>query len=251
MDSSNGERHGLDRERAPYWLAAHVFVCCINDQVVLLDLKRDKYLALGSTHAELQGMVVGWPSGSSSDSTNNKRTPNKKLAEVLREKGLLTADQNTGKAATPVQTVNPSESLAHCFFTDRPPINSLHFLIFLWASVSAAFGLRLRPIEKVVARMRDAPSSHISTETEARIARLRELVGVYEGLRPLGFAGRDSCLYDSLTLMKFLARYGLRPRWIFGVRTAPFGAHCWLQHEEIILNDTPDRTSVFTPIMIV
>jgi hypothetical protein len=59
------------------------------------------------------------------------------------------------------------------------------------------------------------------------------------------------CLYRSFFLLAFLRRRGLDARWVFGVRTWPFEAHCWLQAGEVVLDDTLDHVRPFTPIFAV
>jgi hypothetical protein len=50
-------------------------------------------------------------------------------------------------------------------------------------------------------------------------------------------------------LLRLLHAKGLDAHWVFGVRTWPFQAHCWLQCEDLVLDDQPDRVRAFTPIM--
>ncbi|WP_029911569.1 lasso peptide biosynthesis B2 protein [Caulobacter sp. UNC358MFTsu5.1] len=59
------------------------------------------------------------------------------------------------------------------------------------------------------------------------------------------------CLYRSFLLLAFLRRRGLDARWVFGVRTWPFEAHCWLQADDVVLDDTLDHVRPFTPIFAV
>jgi hypothetical protein len=35
------------------------------------------------------------------------------------------------------------------------------------------------------------------------------------------------------------------------VQTRPFAAHCWVQHGDIVCNDTVEHVSGYTPIMVV
>jgi hypothetical protein len=36
---------------------------------------------------------------------------------------------------------------------------------------------------------------------------------------------------------------------VFGVRTWPFHAHCWLQVEDVVLDDHHERIGAYTPLM--
>ncbi len=70
-------------------------------------------------------------------------------------------------------------------------------------------------------------------------------------MRVFLFTSKSECLFDSLTLLNFLARYGIFPDWVFGVQARPFAAHCWVQLDEIVFNDTVEHVGGYTPIMTV
>lgn len=58
------------------------------------------------------------------------------------------------------------------------------------------------------------------------------------------------CLLRAFILLRLLRRQGLDANWVFGVQTWPFHAHCWLQVEDLVLDDPAERTWGYTPIMI-
>ena len=57
------------------------------------------------------------------------------------------------------------------------------------------------------------------------------------------------CLLRSFMLLRHLRRAGYDAAWIFAVRTWPFGAHCWLQVEDLVLDDEPERLRPFHTIL--
>lgn len=59
------------------------------------------------------------------------------------------------------------------------------------------------------------------------------------------------CLIDSVALMRILLARGIAVDLIFGVRTGPFAAHCWLQTRHHILTCAHDEARNFTPILII
>lgn len=63
--------------------------------------------------------------------------------------------------------------------------------------------------------------------------------------------GQGECLYRACLLRSYLAGRGLGSSWVFGVRTWPFAAHCWLQCGDLVLDDDPDRVALYTPILVV
>lgn len=77
-----------------------------------------------------------------------------------------------------------------------------------------------------------------------------EVVRDFLRLRP--FYPRDyQCLFDALALRRYLARRGYSASWVFGVRGAPFAAHCWLEFDGAVLNDEPELVHAYRPIMVV
>lgn len=58
------------------------------------------------------------------------------------------------------------------------------------------------------------------------------------------------CLLRSFLLLRLLRRQGHDAMWVFGVTTWPFAAHCWLQVEDLVLDDELDRVATYTPIMV-
>ena len=60
-----------------------------------------------------------------------------------------------------------------------------------------------------------------------------------------------SCLLDSLALTRYLARRGMAGNIVFGVTDFPFAAHCWVQVDDLVLNDTVGNTMAYMPIRVV
>lgn len=59
------------------------------------------------------------------------------------------------------------------------------------------------------------------------------------------------CLQRAFLLHHHLHRRGHACRWVFGVRTWPFLAHCWLQIDDLVVGDSLSRVGGFTPILAV
>jgi len=57
------------------------------------------------------------------------------------------------------------------------------------------------------------------------------------------------CLQRAFQLRYYLAGRGVATDWVFGVRTWPFAAHCWLQIDDLVVGDRLERVLRFTPIM--
>jgi hypothetical protein len=118
------------------------------------------------------------------------------------------------------------------------------------ALCSAHLQLSHRRIEQIVAKVERQKKQHSITTRNDEIERTATLAYHFSRYRPL-YPKDYLCLFDSLALLLYLARYDLYPMWVFGVREAPFFAHCWVQVGPIVLNDHLDKVIPYTPIMVI
>jgi hypothetical protein len=243
---------------AQYFLASHAYLCVTEDHVVLLDLQRDKYLGVAAEHMQaLSEVVSGWPNAvKDSTQASPQQSEIKDVLQQMLADQILTTDERAGKAAIPVQFARPESSLltfrpypGRNIFDTKPDLHAGLIARFLTAVVRARANLRLRSLQSIVHLIRDRKARHATAELS--IEAVRPLVAAYQYLKPLLFKGQDACLFDSLALLHFLAGYGYFPTWIYAVQTVPFAAHCWIQHADVCLNDTPDNVRRYTPILTV
>ncbi|WP_340646134.1 lasso peptide biosynthesis B2 protein [Phenylobacterium sp.] len=61
--------------------------------------------------------------------------------------------------------------------------------------------------------------------------------------------GRGLCLHRAFLLLTLLRQARCDAAWVFGVRTYPFEAHCWLQIGATVLDDPLTRLTAYTPLM--
>lgn len=238
---------------ARYALADHVFVCLNGEHLVMLDLKEDRYWALeASQTAGLGSVVGGWPvkAPDSSESVDSPSPETTAAIEVLRGRGMLTDAVPPGKDATPVTANVPRRELVSETETAAGPRIG-HWLTFFTASAFAKLALRTWPFERVILRVKRRKELLGRNSAPLDSEHVRKLVEAFARYRVFLFSSKDECLYDSLALLEFLARYGIYPDWVFGVQTRPFAAHCWIQHGDIVFNDTVEHVSGYTPIMVV
>jgi hypothetical protein len=241
---------------ASYFLSPHVHVCVAGKQVILLDLERDKYLAVAHPHP-VGRWVRGWPPPQAvpvaavrAPAPPAAPGPENGLLAKMISQGLLVTDPALGKEAAPVVVDEPKVALVEYDVRARPRAGLKHLWNLFGAYAAAQWSLEHRPIKAVVQaarlrrrRARGSPGPDIAT--------IRGLVTAFVHLRPLFYTAREACLLDSLTLTHFLARYGVFPSWIFGVKTDPFYAHCWVQQGDFVFNDSPDFIKGFSPILVV
>ena len=108
--------------------------------------------------------------------------------------------------------------------------------------VDLLFSYRGRSFAEILARAATPLGTEPSEPLEAVVQRFHR----WAPYAP--FSGK--CLLRSFVLLRHLRRHGHDPAWVFGVTTWPFGAHCWLQHDDVVLDDTCDRVALFRPILV-
>jgi hypothetical protein len=237
----------------PYLLAPHVYPCVSGQHVVLMDLERDKYVAVVPAH-RLAPWVRGWPVGSmhAADSPADADPDSRALISQMLAHGMLVSDPHVGKPAVPVSAARAARSLLEFDLDTRPRTGAVLLGRLGRSYLQAQLALKLRPIQAIVETVRNRKTARAARGAQpADLARLRALVSAFTRLRPLFYTLRCACLLDSLTLVHFLGAEGIHPDWVFGVKTEPFDAHCWVQHGEVVLNDAPDRVRQYSPILLV
>ncbi len=264
---ATGDPTGSPGSAAPYLLASHVHACVAGRHVVLMDLERDKYVAVEPAH-RLAHWVRGWPVAAlPGDATAAEgRAPiecgpaagaipaqDGGARALLREMvahGMLVTDPERGRPATPIATVRPVRTLIEFDLDEPPRASASQFRRFARAWMKARVALSLRPIQSTIEAVRGS-RGRLRRAPAPDLAATRALVMACTRLRPLFYTLRDACVLDSLTMLHFLASYGAHPEWVFGVKTEPFDAHCWLQQGELLLNDLPERVRRYSPILLV
>lgn len=62
---------------------------------------------------------------------------------------------------------------------------------------------------------------------------------------------RGRCLTRSIAIARTMFARGIAPDLVLGVKLRPFEAHCWVQHDNVLISDDPGSVAPFTPILVV
>lgn len=251
-------------------LASHVRACACDENVVLLDLRANRYLGIEARASHsLAHSVVDWPSFDTSPAASRIPTESPldigSSGELLRRlwaQGLLVAapeqstDERSVAGTRPILQPDIDEALSTIeldgFDTAQGPLTRQvrQTLRFTASVATAAWWLRSRSllwISGAIAARRARAIAPLSESLES----MRPAMEAFERLRPLVFTSRAQCLLDSLALVRFLGLDGFMPRWVIGVRLAPFAAHSWVQCGPVVLNDQHEFVRQFRPILAV
>jgi hypothetical protein len=225
------------------FLPPHVHCCRRGDAFVFLDLKQDEYtLIMGEAAATLADLT------DNADSTASALRRLEPLQELIQA-GLLTTDPTAGRIFTATRTTLAIQPLLDSDTTSRPKVKLSHVYNFIAACTTAAVRLRWSRIQNTVSAvaMRKAQDA---SQQRVDLDKARQLAAIFHGLRAL-FPFNYLCLFDSLALVEFMARHDVFPDWVFGVKLEPWGAHCWIQHQEFTFNESVEEAADYTPIMVI
>lgn len=225
-----------------YGLSRDVYSCVANRHLVFLDLRRDKYLCLdqdssavllagvsGSQHAESQDLL-------------------EQIAGSLLNQELLDG-RSVGRAIGGAPDVEaPRRALSEGDDLLRGTISFADRICFMRAATYIRARLKFLAIKNIVDGIREKRETIGPSITSIEDAYLHRMVTIYRRLRPQ-FPAKYCCLFDSLALLEFLGSHRLLPTLVFGVKMDPWGAHCWLQDGDVVVNDTVEYVRDFAPIM--
>jgi hypothetical protein len=249
MHSAEGSmQNAISRDRLR--LASHVRACACGRGVILLDLRRGRYIGVSEAVSQtLAGHVDGWPAGYEPlDAHAARQDAFCGATRDLVSRGILTDQQGDPSPMVGLEEATASididASSAYRAFGAR------RFLQFTTSFAVAAWGLRCRSLQAIAGSIAARRACLLVPEAESLQA-MRSGLAAYEALRPFVFTAREKCLLDSLTLVTFLAKEGLAPRWVIGVKVGPFGAHSWVQSGNTVLNDQHEYVCQFRPILVV
>jgi hypothetical protein len=228
-------------ERALYLLSHGVYVAEVGRKAIFLDLKADKYQAVDrATYRSLAPYLAGSTELDNSTPTERQQ----KLLDSLTQRRLLTSDPQAGRPVRQITHETPQRHL----LPDRNSARLLQRIALLaglfYTAIRSDRMLRKLPLHACIEHVRGAKAacgkapplgSWLPYFLHARFYYPADLI----------------CLRDSFMLMNFLLAHGIAADWVFGVQADPFSAHCWVQIGDLAINDDVERTSRFTPILVV
>lgn len=222
-----------------HWLINQDLSCCdVDGHLVFLDFALDRYFTLT---APLESVMRHYL-------TSGALSPCQR--EELEGKGIVIAT-SPAPGVVPAELPDPTASAIELSGAAHRPVGA-----GVLAEVAATVWwtrrqLRRRPFKAVI---RDALARRACIPPHTSPARVNE--ALRDAAAQFTHARRyvpvdPCCLPDSLALFHFLSRRRLPARIVFGVTLVPFAAHCWVQTEGTVLNETLSDAVAHTPIRII
>lgn len=216
----------------------------VGDSVIFLDVNRDRYAAL--TRAQ-----TGWfEEICAATKPAQLREPACAFARRLLGEGLIRAAEGPAQPITECRLQPASASAFDDFYHSGPRLPLPRAPAFLMALIDSRridSTRRLRGVFETVTRLK----ARLAPAASPALSDAVHLAACAHSLAPLFLTTHDACRFRSLLLIRFLAMHGVAADWVFGVRIAPFRAHCWVEYDHVILNDFLDQTAEFQKILSV
>lgn len=206
------------------WLAPKVRAARVETDIVFLDIASDAYLCLAGAAGDLH---------LSSGDRIELGAP--QIAAELMEAGLVVSQARPG-----------APSVARGLIERPFRVTPAALFAAVRANAAAAKAIADLPFEQVLALAGPLDRAALEAPSPALLAESARFARMAPWLPRAGL-----CLMRSLQQRLYLARRGHGVAWVFGVRTWPFEAHCWLQAGDVVLDDVPARVAGFTPILVV
>ncbi|MBG7614681.1 lasso peptide biosynthesis B2 protein [Brevundimonas sp. BAL450] len=208
-----------------FHLREDIHVALIDEDAVILHVTRDAYLC-----------VPGGAAGFEGTATSPRLRPGP-LAQRLEAAGMTRETPAPPRRLAPA---SPTRSIIHEAAAGRPSAPELRHAA---GALNDLRRVRRRPgLAPYLELVRE--DSALSCDPDQILPAARQFWDIMVWL-PF----RGECLQRSALLVAWLQRHGLRAEWVFGVRLWPFSAHCWVQCEDVCLNDDFERLQAFTPIL--
>ena len=220
-----------------FMLREGLFCCETGGHFVFLDIKRDRYLALDR---EAERSFRRWferkPLSTEDDAALHR----------LAGSGLLGAAPNGARAQLCFAPPLPERSLID---EQHRPVRAGALAHALGRLALGALELRRSSLESSLERLKRRKAGVAEPSGRAACA----LPRVAAAFKHSAFiaSSLDRCLPRSLAIAHVLLDLNVRPMLVIAVRLQPFGAHCWVQHECTLVNESLDNVRNFTPILVV
>lgn len=215
------------------WLAPGIHLTEIDDDLVVLDVPNDRYNCIVGAASDLR---LG------DDGDILVMTPD--AGQVLEDAGLVMRSR-PGLASAGL--TRPARDLP-----DAGAMSGRDILRAGLVLTAAGLSFRGRTLAELIVPERisagGAAPRHPRPEPQIDLQRYADVASAARRAR-VWVPYEGECLKRAFQLRRLLARHGLAADWVFGVKTWPFAAHCWLQVGDVVVGDRLERVRMYTPIM--
>lgn len=210
--------------------------CICSGRTVFLDVRADRYFQLPiDQDLAFQRFASG----------RAKQPGDEAALDAIASKGLMVDKHEGARGLSPVEVSLPTAEIAPTLsiarITDRiSALISVH---------KVRRELARRPLKNLFDAISRTSAAFDADGTD-------DLTGVNRVAAAFAATGvmmrrQDQCLPLSIAFKRLCLARGALTSLMIGVKLDPFAAHCWVQRDEYVLNDTLERVRLFTPILAI
>ncbi len=231
-----------------YFLSPDCFVCRAQGYWVILSLNHDKYLCVAHDDlAPVADRLYGWQDRCREADCTQRDEVDAMIASLLYQ-AVLTENPKEGKPFAE-SVFPPRERAIETSLQTASTRPSLPCIVkFFLACGKTDWRLRTKELSRTLGDIERHRHRNERSTVMWNAQYAAALIAKFKTLRPL-YPRPYLCLFESLSLLEFLASYRLVPQIYFGVVADPFHAHCWLQYGTTVLDDDLERLNRYKPIL--
>jgi len=213
--------------------------CLCGRKAVFLDVCADRYFCLGERDDDLFRELIAM---------RPPQTISRNRIEPLLRAGIIEENDTPTSVCDSLSCRPGRQNVAA-----DSGLGSIYWRDLFWAIASqyrAAAMLNLAglaPVLRMIRKKKALCRGRGQPVTEEDWQRLRVSFAKTRMLRPRSV----HCLTSSIAFLDRTLAKGFVADLVIGVRAAPFAAHCWVQVDDLILNDSAETVSRFVPILTV
>jgi hypothetical protein len=231
-----------------HFISAGVYHCRVDDRIVILDARTQKYLSLPLECTNVFLLATGQEPDCGDTQHSCNAEFNKNL-RALVEAGILTTSPPVGRPAAAVRVRCTDSLMGTPYIRDRGSLRTTDLIAFVRALATVVVQWRKRNFSQLLTNTEQRKLAILPKKDCASLEQVRDLFARFRCQRVWIYAAADACLFDSLVLSNYLYQYSVSTTLVLGVRSKPFGAHAWIQRRDVVLNDTLENVSRYTPIV--
>ncbi len=219
-----------------YRLRDNLYHCRSGGRSIFLDVDANKYFCLPDPIEKAFAEYI----------EGNSRTTYPEL-DTLVIRGVLVPDQMSEGIAADIPLPIPTSEIGA--WASAAP-SAFQVVRAITYQISAELSLRYSSFAAVKFKLAKRSAQVRGCSHQLPHEEIAKIAAAFERTS-LVLASADRCLVRSLALMSMMHARGIAPRLIFGVRTNPFSAHCWVQFRDVVLNDSAEHARLFVPILVI
>lgn len=220
-----------------YALQAGLSVCLSDGRPVFLDLSKDRYFCLSGAEEQCLLRLLDGAEPMADD---------KPQIDRLLSGGIL-SEQSAATALLACRALPPTMSL---FDLVDARFHGLQVGSLLAGIATASVALKYQALARSMSKLKARKAQIPATAALNHDLQLRTIVEAFRW-SGLVMSTHDRCLSRSIALSRHLARRRIAHSFVFGVTLRPFRAHCWIEHDQVVLTDKLDTVLNFTPILVI